>query len=177
MKISAKNETPAIKVEAASWSASGDFSMDEDVYANSDPDYQIACHGKFVNGGSAPVLTASGGFLESHFQVQSGTAFKIGPVTGTHCQDLWAWRPFWPISKLSPDSSVSPQRYVEEMLTGPFKVGVSQLRHMNVGDVLGLTNHYGLRTPPESCDFLATGGQTCTESLDFTGHMKIQRTR
>ena len=54
VKISAKDMTPAITADASSWSAKGDFSMNENVWTETDPDYLIDCNGKVAKGGPAP---------------------------------------------------------------------------------------------------------------------------
>ena len=176
VKIAAKDMTPAITADASSWSAKGDFSMNENVWTETDPDYLIDCNGKFAKGGPAPVLSAGSGYLDSHFLVEAMKTFKIDGVTGSNCPGLAHYHPFWPISVISPDKTIPPPRFIEDMMTAPAKVDLSLLRHMKVGDVAGITEHHGTRLPPEDCGFAAPSGSTCTESFEFTGHLRFERT-
>ncbi len=134
VKIAAKDMTPATTVDASSWSAKGDFLMHENGWTGTDPNCGIACQGKFAKGGPAPVLSAGSGWLDSHFLVEAMKTFKIDGVTGSHCPGLAHYHPLWPISVISPDKTIPPQRFIEDMMTAPVKVDLSLLRHMKVGD-------------------------------------------
>lgn len=168
--------TPSIHLKASAWSASGRFSMFEDVWLETNHDYPIACNGSLEKGGEAPTLstTSATSSTELHVSVESGT-LKVGPVSGTNCHGLGKWQPFWPVSSLAPDSG-SPQAYVERMLGVRVAELLSALRSMKVGDVDGATLHARTGLPPASCDFFSGDTATCTEALHWTGHIKFERT-
>ena len=164
---------PSIHADASSWTATGAFSMFEDVWTQADPDYPILCNGSFERAGPAPTIATTAATTDQvlHLAVESGKEFKVGNVSGTNCPGLGHWKPFWPFSSASPDQR-SPQAYVADMLRVKVAESLHALRSMHVGDVDGATFHRSLE---KSCDYLNSSG-TCTSALHWTGQIKLERT-
>ena len=167
-----KKGAASIHLDASNWSAAGVFSMYETAWTSTDHDYPITCNGIFDKAGQAPVLSdvSPNNELDLHLHVQAGRAFKLANVSGTNCPKLSNGFPFWPVSSLS-------TAHVEGMFSVRVTDSLRELRSMKVGDVTGATVHQdkAVYEPPSRCAD-ERGSGTCTESLHWTGHIKLERT-
>ncbi len=156
----------------------GNWNLFGSVWTSKNPDTSYNCHGllfitdtKRPDIFSAPNQTSK----ELKLDVQSGDVFQPKSVAGTNCDDMGAehWHAFYPATFESPGDGFLP-----DMLTARVSLPLAALRRLHKGDVWGMTFHEGMakRRPPSSCSDFTGVGSTCTQSLHWTGHLKVTRT-
>jgi hypothetical protein len=158
-------------------SALGNWNLVETYWTQENPNAPVNCHGLlFDTSQDSPEIVAASGTTAQTLKldVQSGSLFQPKLVQGTNCDVAGAdkWHAFFPATFETPGDG-----FIPDMLTARVSLPLAALRKLHVGDTWGETFHQGRakRLPPSECtDFTAIG--TCSQRLDWTGHLAVKRT-
>jgi hypothetical protein len=155
----------------------GNWSLIETYWTQDNPNAPVNCHGVLFETSPDPpeIFAGSGTTAQTlNLDVQSGSLFQPKTVAGTNCDQVNAekWHAFYPATWETPGDG-----YIPDMLTARVSLPLGALRKLHVGDIWGETFHQGRakRLPPASCTNF-TGMGSCSQQLNWTGHLTVKRT-